>query len=137
MKSASQSQEKYVNRASGASLDYKQGAESTSKDQAQNAIASKDNYVKGVQESITRGAYEKGLGKSGKTKWLKGVQEKGAERYSGGVAAGASAYATNSGKYDTARGAANTLPRGPKGSEANFNRSKAVGQALRAVKVGK
>lgn len=137
MKTASQSGDKYVNRAGAASLDYKQGAENTSKDQAANAIASKDNYVKGVQESITRGAYEKGLSKSGKQAWLDGVRNKGAERYSGGVSNGVSKYVTNSGKYDGARAAANALPRGPKGSEANFNRSKAVGQALRNAKIGK
>jgi hypothetical protein len=137
MKSASESVAKYVNRAGAASLDYKQGAEQTSKDQAQAAIAGKDNYVKGVQESITRGAYEKGLAKSGKSGWLKGVQEKGANRYADGVSSGADKYATNSAKFDSARNAASNMPRGPKGSENNYARAKTVGQALRAVKVGK
>lgn len=137
MKSASESVAKYVNRAGAASLDYKQGAEQTSKDQAQAAIAGKDNYVKGVQESITRGAYEKGLQKSGKSGWLKGVQEKGANRYADGVSSGADKYATNSAKFDSARNAASNMPRGPKGSENNYARAKTVGQALRAVKVGK
>jgi len=75
--------------------------------------------------------------KSGKAGWLKGVKkEKGANRFAEGVASGATKYATNSGKYDSARTAADSLPRGPKGSEANFARSKAVGQALRRMKVG-
>jgi hypothetical protein len=137
MKTASESAAKFVSRAGGASLDYKQGAERTTKDQAQAAIAGKDNYVKGLQESFTRGAYEKGLTKSGKSGWLKGVTEKGANRFAEGVSAGADKYATNSGKYDNARNAASSMPRGPKGSELNYNRAKAVGQALRAVKVGK
>jgi hypothetical protein len=137
MKSASQSSAKFVERAGAASGDYVSGAQSTSKDQAAAAIAAAPNYNAGVQAAITRGAYAKGLQTSGKAGWLKGVTEKGANRFAEGVASGASKYATNSGKYDGARGAANSIPRGPKGSEANFNRAKVVGQALRAAKVGK
>lgn len=137
MKSASKSAEKYVNRASAASMDYKSGAEQTSKDQAAAAIAAKANYAAGINASIQRGAYEKGLQASGKAGWLKGVTEKGANRFAEGVSAGASKYATNSGKYDSARNAASSLPRGPKGSEQNFARAKAVAVALRTAKVGK
>jgi len=137
MKSASQSAAKFVERAGAASGDYVEGARSTSKDQAAAAIAAAPNYAAGVQAAISRGAYAKGLQASGKAGWLKGVTEKGANRFAEGVASGASKYATNSGKYDTARGAANSLPRGPKGSEANFARAKTVGMALRAAKTGK
>lgn len=137
MKTASQSSSKYVERAGAASGDYVSGAQGTSKDQSAAAIAAAPNYVAGIQAAITRGAYAKGLQASGKAGWLKGVTEKGANRFAEGVASGASKYATNSGKYDGARGAANSLPRGPKGSEQNFARAKAVGQALRAAKVGK
>jgi len=136
MKSAAQSAQKFVERASVASGDYVEGAQSTQKDQAAAAIAAAPNYQAGVQAAIARGAYQKGLSESGKAGWLKGVTEKGAERFASGVASGASKYATNSGKYDGARGAAASLPRGPKGSEANFARSKAVGMALRKQKTG-
>lgn len=137
MKTASQSQAKFVERASAASGDYVSGAQQTSKDQSAAAIAAAPNYAAGVQAAITRGAYAKGLQKSGKAGWLKGVTEKGANRFAEGVSSGAAKYAQNSGVYDSARGAATSLPRGPKGSEQNFARSKAVGQALRALKVGK
>ena len=137
MKTASASAEKYVNRAGAASQDYVSGAQSSSKDQAAAAIAAAPNYAAGVTAAITRGAYAKGLQNSGKAGWLKGIQEKGANRFAEGVASGASKYATNSGKYDSARNAAASLPRGPKGSEQNFARSKAVGSALRNMKVGK
>lgn len=136
MKSASASASKFVERAGAASGDYVAGAQSTSKDQAAAAIAGKANYVAGIQASIAQGRYEKGLQNSGKSGWLKGIQDKGANRFAEGVASGASKYATNSGKYDSARTAADSLPRGPKGSEANFARAKAVGMALRKMKVG-
>lgn len=137
MKSASQSAQKFVERAGAASGDYVSGAQGTSKDQAAAAIAAAPNYAAGVQAAITRGAYAKGLQASGKAGWLKGVTEKGANRFAEGVASGSGKYATNSGRYDSARNAASSLPRGPKGSEQNFARAKAVGQALRAAKVGK
>lgn len=137
MKTASQSAQKFVERAGAASGDYVAGAQSTNKDQAAAAIAAAPNYAAGVQAAISRGAYAKGLQASGKAGWLKGVTEKGGNRFAEGVASGAAKYATNSGAYDSARGAASSLPRGPKGSEQNFARAKAVGQALRNAKVGK
>lgn len=136
MKTAQQSSTKFVERAGAASQDYVTGAESSNKDQSAAAIAAAPNYAAGVQAAITRGAYQKGLQTSGKSGWLNGVRTKGQNRFAEGVAAGAVKYATNSGKYDSARSAADSLPRGPKGSEANYARAKAVGQALRKMKVG-
>lgn len=135
-KSASESAQKFVERAGAASGDYVAGAQSTTKDQAAAAIAGKANWSAGIQAAITGDRYAKGLQASGKAGWLRGVTEKGANRFAEGVAAGAGKYATNSGKYDGARGAAAPMPRGPKGSEANYARSKAVGTALRKMKVG-
>lgn len=136
MKTAAQSGEKYVTRAGAASQDYVTGARDTTKDQSAAAIAAKGIYASQIQASIARGSYEKGLQKSGKAGWLKGVEEKGGDRYAGGVASGVGKYVTESGRYDGARNAASSMPRGAKGSEINFNRSKAVGQALNKLKVG-
>lgn len=136
MKTAQQSSAKFVERAGAASQDYVNGAAQTSKDQSAAAIAAAPNYAAGVTAAISRGSYVKGLQASGKAGWMKGVQEKGATRFAEGVASGASKYAINSGKYDTARASAESMPRGPKGSEANFARAKAVGQALRKQKIG-
>lgn len=134
-KSASQVAQKFVERASAASSDYVSGAESTTKDQAAAAIAAKGNYASQVQAAITRDAYAKGLGRSGKQGWLAGIKAKGGERFAGGVSASASKYATNSAKYDSARNAASSLPRGPKGSEQNLARVKAVVTSQRQVKI--
>lgn len=137
MKSAQESAQKYAERAAAATQDYVSGAESTSKDQAQNAIAAKGTYASQVQAAITAGRYEKGLAKSGKSKWANGIRTKGSARYAGGVSEGAADYAQNSGAYDGARKAADSLPRGPRGSEQNFTRSKTVGQALNKLKMSR
>lgn len=135
MKTASQSAQKFVERASSASSDYVAGAQSTTKDQSARAIASKAIYQTALTASFTRNSYEKGLQRSGKAGWLEGVTKKGGERYAGGVAVSASKYATNSGKFDGARQAADNLPRGVKGSETNLARVKAVVSALHSAKI--
>lgn len=136
MKTAAESAKKFVQNAGAAVEFYTKGAESTQKDQSAAAIAAKGAYAAGVQKGIARGAYEKGLSKSGKQGWLTGVKTKGANRFGEGVAASSDRYATESGKYDGARQAGSNLPRGPRGSAENYTRSSTVGKALNALRVG-
>lgn len=136
MKTAQSVAQKFVDRASAASQDYVQGAASTTKDQAAAAAAAKEIYKQALTASFGRDSYAKGLQKSGKQGWLKGVQDKGSARYAGGIAASAAKYAQESGRFDTARNAAAGMPRGLKGSETNLARVKAVVSALRTAKTG-
>ena|SRR3990167_1729897 len=137
MKTASQSVAKWQTRTSSAAEFYGKGATETDKDQAQRAIAAKEVYKQALTASFGRDAYAKGLSKSGKQGWLTGVIQKGIANFQTGVTSDVAGtkYATNSAKYDTARGAANSLPRGPRGSAQNLARVAAVANALRAVKV--
>ena len=137
MKSASESVVKWQRRAGEAAPDYLTGAEGTDKDQSARAIAAKEIYKSALTASFGRDSYSKGLVKSGKAGWLDGVRQKGSQNYGTGVSsAGAgNKYVTNSSRYDTARKAADSLPRGPKGSPANLARVTAVVTALRAIKV--
>lgn len=133
-KSAQASAQKFVERAGAASGDYVKGAQETTKDQSARAIASKAIYQQALTASFATGSYEKGLQKSGKSGWIKGVQEKGANRFAEGVSVSASKYATESGKYDSARMAADSMPRGLKGSATNLAKVATVVNALRAAK---
>lgn len=139
MKSANEAVMKWQNRAGAASVDYAEGAAGTDKDQAQRAIAAKSVYQQALTESFSRDAYAKGLGRSGKSGWLKGVQEKGQQNFSTGVSANGARekYVTNSSRYDSARKAADSLPRAGRGSPQNLARVAAVANALRAIKVQK
>lgn len=137
MKTASQSAEKYASRASAASGDYVSGAQTTSKDQAASAIAAAAIYAQATQKAITDGRYAAGLQKSGKQKWLHGVTTKGGNRYGEGVSAAGPSYAQESARFDAARGAASSLPRGIKGSPQNLQRVQAVVAAQIAAKSGK
>lgn len=139
MKTASQSVGKWSSRTSAASSDYATGCQQTDKDQAARGIAAKEIYKQALTESFGRDAYAKGLGRSGNQGWKTGVAEKGAQNFSTGVStqSAQSKYTENSGKYDTARMAADRLPRGPRGSAQNLARVAAVANALRAIKVAK
>lgn len=139
MKSANEAVTKWQTRAGSASGDYAEGARSTDKDQAQRAIAAKGVYQQALTESFSRDAYAKGLSRSGKGGWLAGVEQKGQQNFSTGVSAdiARNKYVQNSSKYDSARKAADGLPRAARGNPANLNRVAAVAAALRAVKVGK
>ncbi len=133
-KSASQVSQKYADRSSAATGDFIQGAQSTSKDQAAAAIAASAIYAQATQAAITSGSYAKGLQRSGKAGWLKGITEKGANRYGEGVSAAAPKYAENSGAFDSARNAAASAPRGIKGSPQNLARVATVVKALMDAK---
>ena len=135
-KSASSVVQKFIERAGAASGDYVSGAQQTTKDQSARAIAAKAIYQQALTASFARDSYAKGLQKSGQAGWKKGVEEKGANRFAEGVAVSGSKYATNSGKYDSARAASDSMPRGLKGSPTNLAKVAAVVSALRATKVG-
>lgn len=137
-KTAQEAVSKWQERSAVASNEYVEGARDPKRSQSQSAIAAKDVMVSEFQAAMARGAYEEGLREAGDQGWLAGIQEKGVANYQTGVASNSAGqkYVTESGKYDSARGAADGMPRGPRGSEQNFNRSKKVGQALRAVKTG-
>ncbi|MFA6161764.1 MAG: hypothetical protein WC766_06410 [Patescibacteria group bacterium] len=136
-KSASVSAVKWAQRAGSAASDFVNGAKNTTKDQAQAAIAGFENYKSALTASFAKGSFAKGLQKSGKTGWLNGITEKGEGNFAAGVMAPAaqSKYSTESARFDGARGAAASMPRGPKGSPSNLARVAAVANAQHAVKI--
>lgn len=136
MKTAQQSVDKFVSRASVASGDYAKGVAESTKDQSAAAIAAEPIYKQAVIEAANAGRYGAGLRKAGNQAYKDGVKNKGESRFAEGVSASATKYATESARYDGARNAAASTPRGPKGSAANLQRVSVVANALRAVKVG-
>lgn len=139
MKTASQAVVKWQARAGQAGQDYAEGARTTDKDQAARATAAIPIMQAALTEAFAQGRVAKGLARSGKAGWLAGVEQKGVNNYPTGVSSDLARdrYTANSGRYDAARRAADTIPRGPRGSAANLNRVAAVANALRAVKTGK
>lgn len=136
MKSAQSVGQKFVERAANASGDYLKGAQETSKDQSSLAVAAIPRMKTALNKAIDSGRVAKGLQASGKSGWLKGIVDKGQERFAGGVSASLGKYVTNSGRYDSARNASASMPKGDKGSATNLAKVAAVVNALRVAKTG-
>lgn len=138
MKTASQASGKWQGNSQNGAGNYVAGAQGTTKDQSALAIAAKANWKAGLDAAVAADSFAKGLQRSGKSGWLAGVEEKGAQNYGTGVGTSAAKqkYETNSGRYDAARGAAASVARGPKGSAGNLQRVAAVMNAERKVKTG-
>ncbi|MGH7175351.1 MAG: hypothetical protein ACREGR_03265 [Minisyncoccia bacterium] len=139
MKTASASSAKWQQNSANGAGSYVSGVQNTTKDQAALAAAAAGNWFAGVQAANAAGTFAKNVQAAGKSAWQQGVAQKGAQNYGTGVSAASSAtkYQTNSGKYDSARSAAASVARGPKGSPGNIQRVSAVVTAERAVKAGK
>lgn len=126
---------KFKNRAAAASQDYAAGVAGAAGDWESNTAAAEANYEQGVQESIGRKAFGKGVRGAG-SKFAENAKTLGTQRYPTGVANAEGAYARGVGPFlDTIKSIA-LPPRGPKGSAQNQERANVVAKALRARKVG-
>ena len=137
IKSMGDTSQKWVRRAGSASQEYSEGVSNPRRSWEQSTKAAEKSYVSGVQASISRGAFGKGVSEAGDSKWQSRSQELGAGRFSSGVQASESAYQEGFAPYHQTLSSLSLPPRGSKGSPENLNRVAAVANALRAKKVGK
>jgi len=128
---------KWARRAASASGEYEEGVRSTTRDWAAATTAAEKNYQAGVTEAAAKGRFGKGVQRAGNAKWKKGATEKGPARYSQGVSIAESDYAGQMAPVLEVIGRTDLPPRGPAGSDQNFQRVMAIGKALRALKVGR
>lgn len=129
--------EKFARRASAATDDYAKGVLTTEKDWASNTAAAEGSFEVGVQEAISDKRFGKGVKAAGTDKWRRGAAGKGAERYAPGVRDALAAYQAGVAPYLDELSRLSLKPRGPRGSEQNYQRSKDVGQALHRKRVGR
>ena len=105
-------------------------------DWARQTVASVDNYNAGIQEAITRGAFQRGVQAAGAAKYSQKAATTGARRFPEGVREGGPAFQAGVQPYLTVIAGLTLPPRRPKGDPANFARVQAIGEALRRRKVG-
>jgi hypothetical protein len=124
---------KYARNAGGATGSYEEGVNFPRRSQSEAAIAATGTYEQAVQEAITDGRFQRGVAAAGDAKWKQGAVSKGKARYAGGVAAGVDEWARNTAPILAAIAAVDLGPRGVKGSEENFARSRKVAVAAAAA----
>lgn len=127
---------KFTQNGANAQNTYVKNAAAAGQTWQDHTAAAEQNYVTGVQQAATRGAFGKGVQKAGAGKYSKQVQSVGGARFADGITKAGPAWQTNFGAIATQ--VANTqLPaRGPRGSAANYQRAAAMGAAFRAAKTG-
>jgi len=134
IKPLEQAANKWVNRASVATSDYSQGVSAPRRAWSEGAKAGKANWQQGVTQAASRDAFAKGVEKAGDTKWQAMAKAKGPTRFVEGVTISKDEWAKGFSPYRQTIEALSLPARGPRGSVSNYERSKAVGTALRAVK---
>lgn len=135
-KDLSKSAAKFTQNGANAQSAYVANAAAAGGTWQANTEASDANYASGVQAAISRGAFKTGVTKAGSAKYTRQINAVAGPRFADGITKAAPAWQANFGAI--AQQVANTtLPaRGPRGSQANYQRATAMAQAFRAAKVG-
>lgn len=128
---------KWARRAGSAGQEYEEGVRATTKSWAQAASNAEGNYRNGVTAAAQAGRFGKGIQKAGDAKWKKNATEKGPARFAQGVAVAEMDYSSAIAPFLEVIGRTDLPARGPVGSDSNYQRSAAIGKALRMAKVGR
>lgn len=127
--------QKYVRVTVDRTADYEEGVRNPDKDWAAETAAAEENYEKGVQDGMKRKAFGKGVKKCGTARQQEKTITKGIPHWVDGVREAEADMATAM-EGVVAVIQATTLPkRYPAGDPRNYDRVKAVGDALRKAKV--
>lgn len=126
---------KWKQRTSAATNDYVEGARNPRTSWSAQTAASQSAYEQGVQESITRKAFSKGVVRAGDQKYLDGIINKGANRFAQGVMASGDAYDQGFAPFAQTLGSLTLPSRGRRGDPKNYERSKIVGEALNKKRI--
>lgn len=125
--------DKYRRRASVAGPDYVKGVANPRRPWAAAAQAGEANYAAGVTAAVANKSRSAGIQKAGDAKWLEMATLKGPQRFGPGVDAGAKYYESNLAPIQAKVASTVLPPRGPKGSESNFQLPAIVAKAFRAA----
>lgn len=132
--SAADAAKKFVSHAGQAAGDYAAGVKDAGQNWQEKAGASEGTYAAGVQQAIGDKRYSRGIAKAGAARYVSQASSVGAQRYPQGVANAGPTYQANVQPYLDVIAGVNLPPRMPKGDPSNWNRSVAVGMALRQKK---
>lgn len=134
IKPLEQSSDKWQRRAAVAGPDLVAGIENPRRPWAQSAAEAEQSYRTGVTAAAQAGRYGAGVRKAGDEKWKSNSKSKAQTRYAEGVSLAVQEWQKGYAPYQSAIASLTLPPRGPRRSEANYNRSTAVGRALGQVK---
>jgi len=95
-----------------------------------NAKAAEATWEAAIQDAIRRKAFAAGIEAAGAESYRKGIEQKGSARYAPGIEAASDKYSRIMREVlDVIRGV-ELPPRGPRGAPQNYDRVRAIGDAL-------
>ena len=116
--------------------DYEAGVRNPSKNWQTETLAAESNYAAGVQAAITRKAFGKGVAKAGLSKQQGNSITKGIPRFGEGVRMGEAAMSAGMDSVVKTINSVTVPPKYPKGDPRNYERVRAIGDALHKMKIG-
>ena len=124
------SAEKFERRAGNAGTDYETGVSGVSDSEQQAAtLDSADNWETGVQDAIAEGRFQTGVENPNKS-WQEASLETGRSRFTQGASNAGDTWTEGFSPFADVLESLDLEPRGPRGSGANYDRSRRVGEAL-------
>ncbi len=127
--------QKWVDRAGVAGPAYEAGVKNPRRNWSKATADASENFKTAIQKAIAEDRFKKGVIKAGDEAWLKGAIEKGVSRYPVGVAVAKDKYQNAIAPFLSTIEAVSLPPKFPKGDPRNYERVKAIGEALHAKKV--
>jgi len=135
VKSLSRISEKWKNASQSAQGEYEAGVQNTQKDWGKNTAAANDAYKKGIQASIARDGFKKGVENAGHSKWQNNTLAKGPARWAEGISKSTDSFEKGFKPYREVIERTELPARGPKGDPSNINRVAVLAKALHAQKI--
>jgi len=135
VRAVAESQEKFRTRAAAASPEYQKGVANAGGKWLAGASASEDAYKAGVSDAMANNRFGAGVRKAGAAKYQDRASKLGPQRYQTGIVEGAPEWGKNFAPFAQTLQGLDAGPKGMRGSEQNYARSRMVGTALRAKKL--
>jgi len=130
VKSAADIAAKWARVSPGRDQDYREGVQDPGVQWARAAAGAAETYAAGVQEAITRGAFGKGVARSGDEKWRRKTADVGTQRWAPGIRSAQGDFESGFAPYREALEKIELPPRAPRGDPRNIERAAAVARAL-------
>jgi len=128
---------KWARVASQSQTEYEDGVKNPRTDWAEATRAAEGNYERGVQGSIQRKAFGKGVARAGTQKWQAMTLAKGPSRWANGIQVSTAAYESGFAPYREVIMRTQLPARGPKGDPKNIQRVGVLADALHKEKLSR
>jgi len=115
--------------------DYEEGVRNPRKNWENETVAAEGNYEKGVTAAISRKSFSKGVKRAGTAKQQGNSITKGIPRFGEGVRMGEPAMEAGMERVVKTMQGITLPPKYPKGDPRNYERVKAIGDALFKMKI--